>query len=177
MDLITSEAEGLRPLDGDLTSQVLVIKHTLLGGRYQQPRFQLFKARGGFGCNPSSLGRAVFGTHIASGDDGRYQRNAFVGIASRSLIDAALADARPVPDIDINEREYMLVAKDGCRGRGKTVEIARQRLERQTNSPVMMSLRLHPESIVLEYGFISYPDGAAPEEIRIKKGKEWTAVT
>jgi len=175
MDLIGSNSEGLAPLSGDLKDKVLVIDHTRLGARYQTPRFQLFKARGGFGCADNSLGRAIFGTYLATGEDGRLNRNDFVGIASRALIDAAMADLTPVPDLDLSEREFMLVAKDGCRGRGPTVEVARQRLERQTASPVFAAYRLHPESTVSSTGYISYPDGAPPQEVRIKKGKEWTA--
>lgn len=176
MELITTEAQGLLPLDGDLTGKVLVLDHKVLKARFQRPRFQLIKARGGFGCNPSSLGRAVFGTCIASGEEARYDRPHFIGIASRSLIDMALADTKPVGDIDLTAREYMLISKDGCRARGQTVQAARERLERMTNSPVFMSYRLHPESSISPIGYITYPDGAPPQEIRIRKGKEWTAI-
>lgn len=73
------------------------------------------------------------------------------------------------------ELEYMLVCKDGSRSRGPSLEIARQRIQRVTHSPVMMSLRIHPETTITSNGYIVYPDGYPPEEVAIRKGKEWTA--
>lgn len=69
--------------------------------------------------------------------------------------------------------EYLLVCKDGSRGRGPSLEIAHERVRRVTHSTVMMSLRIHPDTIVTGNGYIKYPDGYPPEEIDIKKGKEW----
>lgn len=73
------------------------------------------------------------------------------------------------------ELEYLLVCKDGSRGRGPSVEIARQRVQRVTHSPVMMSFRIHPGTTISGNGFLQYPDGYPPEPIDIRKGKEWTA--
>lgn len=80
--------------------------------------------------------------------------------------------ATPIREVEL---EFLLVCKDGSRARGPSLEIARQRIQRITHSPVMMSLRIHPDSIVTGNGYIKYPDGYPPEEIDIKKGKEWTA--
>jgi len=75
------------------------------------------------------------------------------------------------------ELEYLLVCKDGSRARGPSVEVARQRVQRITHSPVMMSFRVHPDTTITSNGYIQYPDGYPPEEVNIKKGKEWTATT
>jgi hypothetical protein len=73
------------------------------------------------------------------------------------------------------ELEYLLVCKDGSRARGPTLETTTQRIKRITNSPVMMSFLVHPDTKINSFGYIEYPDGYPPEEITYKKGKEWTA--
>lgn len=175
MKLITPGDRGLSPIEGDLTGRVLVIAHTHLKRRYQLPRFQLFKAHGGFGCKEGSLGSAVFGQYIADGEESRQRRNDFIGFADDELIKQALADTTPVEAIDLTKRVYLLVAKDGSMQIGDTVEQARQRLRLQTPAQVVGAFLAHPETTVTDMGFLAYPSGAVPQEIRIKKGKEWTA--
>ena len=85
MNLITSGTEGLRSLEGDLKNKRLVLAHNRLNRRYQMPRFQIFHATGGFGCQENSLGSAVFGIHIADGESARWNRNDFIGIADDDL--------------------------------------------------------------------------------------------
>lgn len=70
---------------------------------------------------------------------------------------------------------YLLVCKDGSRAMAPTVELARQRVQRMTKSPIMMSYRVHPDTSITTNGYIKYPDGYPPEDINIRKGKEWTA--
>lgn len=72
------------------------------------------------------------------------------------------------------DSHYLLVCKDGARAMAPTVELARQRVQRMTNSPVMMSYRIHPDTTITTNGYIKYPDGYPPEDINIRKGKEWT---
>ena len=175
MKLITQGDEGLAPLSGDITGQVVVISHTRLNKRYQSPRFQLFKATGGFGCKENSLGSAVFGHYLADGDDDRRERRELIGIASDELIGRALEDTTPVLDLDVTARVYLLIAKDGTYEIGDTVEQARQRLLRLTDATVTEAWHVHPESKISDIGFITYPPGAPPLAVRIKKGKEWTA--
>lgn len=73
------------------------------------------------------------------------------------------------------ELHYLLVCKDGSRAIAQSVELARQRVQRMTNSPVMLAFRCHPSTTVTTNGYIKYPDGYPPIDIDIKKGKEWTA--
>lgn len=173
--LITKGHRWLRPLVGDLKGEVVVLNHLKLPARQQMPRFQLVSARGGFGCEDGSMGRKVFGSHLADGGDCTYYRSSFVGIATPELIALAMADTTPVKAIDLSLREYLLIAKDGSTERGQTVEQARQRLRLISSACVVAAYEVHPESWVTELGFISYPDGAPPVEVRIRKGKEWTA--
>lgn len=174
MNLITSRDDGVRPLDGDLTDKVLVINHLRLGRPYQLPRFQLFKATGGFGCKPNTLGQAVFGYHLADMESARWNRSDFIGVPSDELITAAMADARPVAAIDLSARVYMVIAKDGSRAVGETPTEAMTRLRRITASALLNAYHAHPESSITDLGHITYPSGASPVEVKLKKrGKVW----
>lgn len=163
----------LLPLDGDITLKVVVLKHQLLPKRYQYPRYQLIKAKFGFGLR-STRGK-VFGVCIGDGGDVTCRRSDFIGIASEALIELAMADPRSPEPIDLSLREYMLIATDGTTERGDTVEQARQRIKLLTNSKVNLCYWLHPESTMNDLGFISYPQGAPPEQVKLIKGKQWTA--
>lgn len=174
MHLITCTDERLRPLVGDLKGQVLVLDWAYLKRRYQMPRFQLIQATGGFGCSEESPGK-IFGRSICDGEEGTYRRNQFIGIATEELIMAGMADTTPVQNIDLNLREYLLIARDGSTERGHTIEQARQRLGRITSAAITGAYEVHPESYVNDLGYISYPDGAPPVEVKIRKGKVWTA--
>lgn len=174
MNLVEPGHGGLLPLVGNISGKVVVLDWKVLNGRFQLPRFQLIKANGGFGCNEDSQGK-IFGVCIADSEDVELRRKHLIGIATDELISEAMADTRPVEQIDLELREYMLVAKDGSNARGQTIEQARQRLKRYTDAAVVVAYELHPESVLNEFGYISYPQGAPPVEMKIKKGKEWTA--
>lgn len=174
MQLIESTDERLRPLVGNVKGQVLVLDWRRLKRRFQMPRFQLIKATGGFGCEEGSTGK-VFGTSVCDGEDGVYRRNNFIGMATPSLIRAAMADTTPVQGIDLGLREYLLVARDGSTERGTTIEQARHRLRLISGAAITGAYEVHPESYMTDFGFISYPEGAPPAEVKIKRGKVWTA--
>lgn len=179
MQLITEGSQGLRPLSEKLTNQVVVINHTSLDRSNQTPRFQLFKVTGGLGASSGRLGQSIFGIHIADGRDGTYKRNDLIGEAQKSLIDRAMQDDdAPVRTHAIGDRVFMLVAKDGNRTRGDTPTHAMERLRRVTQSPVLMAYRCHPNTVVLPTGYLTYPEGAPPELVMLKKqGEEWMAIS
>ena len=174
MNCIVAGDEGLRPLVGFLKNHRLVLRHTALNRRYQSPRFQIFHATGGLGCLESGLTDVVYGIHIADGESAHWDRNDFIGIATDDLVNQALEDTKPVENIDLNKRVYFMVAKDGSVETGETVNQARQRLGRITSSAVAITYHAHPESIITELGFISWPKGAEPVEVKIKsRGGIW----
>lgn len=175
MNLINPGHEGLTPLVGDITNKVVVLDWHKLNRRYQMPRFQLIKAKGGFGCREAVLGSKVFGICVADGEDVTTRREHLIGIATDDLIVQAMADSSPVKPIDLSLREYMVVAKDGTSARGHSIEEARHNLKLHTNANVSGAYEVHPESYINDLGFISYPEGAPPAEVRIRKGKIWTA--
>lgn len=174
MQLIESTDERLRPLVGNVKGHVLVLDWRLLRRRFQMPRFQLIKATGGFGCEEGSSGK-VFGASICDGEDGAYRRKDFIGLASIPLIEAAMSDTTPVQGIDLSLREYLLVARDGSTERGQSIEQARQRLRLISSAAITVAYEVHPESYMTDFGFISYPEGAPPTEVKIRRGKVWTA--
>lgn len=177
MNLITADDKGLLPLVGDITGRVIVLKHSRLHRRYQLPRFQLFKATGGFGCEPDKLGTSVFGLFLADEEDASFRRSDFIGVASPDLIAKAMSDTTPVKDIDLDEKVYLLIAKDGSHEVGETLDQARDRLKMVTKSPVKDAYRIHPETIITPFGLMSYPKGAEPTVVRIKKGVTWTDIS
>jgi len=73
------------------TNQVVVIspKHMVENWKpqYQSCNFQLFYADGGFGCNPESMGNAVFGTFLADGERERMERYHLIGILKPELVE------------------------------------------------------------------------------------------
>ena len=174
MNLIVSGDEGLTPLVGHLKNKRLVLRHTKLNRRYQSPRFQIFHATGGFGCQENSFGATVYGIHIADGESTQWNRDDFIGIATDALVNRALEDTKPVENIDLDQRSYFLVARDGSVETGDTIEQARQRLRRITSAKVRVAYHAHPESVITDLGYISWPKGAEPVEVRIKsRGGIW----
>lgn len=165
MKLITATSEGVVPLAGDITGKVCVINHHRLTRRYQLPRFQLFMAKGGFGCQENSLGSAVFGKYVADQIEDRRERRDFIGIATDELIERAMADASPVQPIDLSLRRYMVVAKDGNYEWGDSLKQAMERLKLITSAKVTASYLVHPETRINSMGYFTYPEGAPPTEI------------
>ena len=175
MNLIVQGDEGVSPLLDDITDQVVILRHTFLNRRFQMPRFQVVKARGGFGCLAKNPTSKVFASSVTDNEDVTCTRRDLIGMCSPELLMLAMADTTPALGIDLSLREYMLVAADGNDARGDTVEDARQRLMRITRSKITTLFELHPESVYIGPGMISYPEGATPVEIPIRKGQEWTA--
>lgn len=176
MKLIDYGHDGVTPIvSHNLMGKFVVVNWRKLDRRFQQPRFQIFKPTGGTGCITSMQGGKVFGRHVFDGGDGEFKRDDFLGLASEALIRAAMADTTPTVPIDLSLREYMIRARDGSEERGKTIEEARRRLSYITSSKVTEAWELHPDSYINPFGLIVYPEGAPPTQVKIKKGKEWTA--
>lgn len=62
-------------------NRLLILDPKMLRSEFQKPYFQYFYAVGGFGCKPESLGRKVYGSFLADGEEGQFFRNDFLGIA------------------------------------------------------------------------------------------------
>lgn len=46
---------------------------------FKRAKFQLWRATGGFGCEPGLVGRAVFATCLSDGENARWDRGEFIG--------------------------------------------------------------------------------------------------
>lgn len=60
--------------------QILVLSPDVLREDYRKPEFQLWKATGGFGCDPNSSGRAVYAECLYDEETHRWNRSDFIGI-------------------------------------------------------------------------------------------------
>lgn len=69
----------------DYAGKILVLPVKSFSADYQQPHYQLFRAEGGFGCSPETMGTAVFGKFLFDGEDCRYRRNDFIGVLKPEL--------------------------------------------------------------------------------------------
>ena len=80
--------------EGDYTScsnvgfagKYMVLNPECLKGEYREAKYQLFFANGGFGCDPTKMGRAVFGYFVADGEYCRWDRDAFIGVATDEAV-------------------------------------------------------------------------------------------
>lgn len=71
--------------DENWEGKLVIIKEDYFKEEYRNGLNQLFMARGGFGCNPASMGRAVFG-NFYDGESCRVNRENIYGIASEDAI-------------------------------------------------------------------------------------------
>ena len=65
----------------DYTNKLLILRPEILKDESRKPALQYFYAEDGFGCDPSKLGRKVFGTFLADGERTHFGRGDFIGIA------------------------------------------------------------------------------------------------
>jgi len=73
---------------GNYAGKILILKDTALNEASRTPENQLFLAEYGNGCNPSAIGRSVFGRFLIDGEKAAFDRSDFIGIP----------DDRCVPD-------------------------------------------------------------------------------
>ena len=66
----------------DLTDKVLVLKKSAMSPQYQDLRYRLFRAEGGFGCAPYTMGTAVMGTFLSDGEEARMEGYDFDRVAT-----------------------------------------------------------------------------------------------
>ena len=66
--------------------KLLIIKPQVLEPPFRQKEAQYFFAQNGFGCDPDSLGTAVFGHFLANGQNARLSRSDFIGIADKTQL-------------------------------------------------------------------------------------------
>jgi hypothetical protein len=79
MDTKMNEIKS-NPITGvDLEGKVIVMKAGVLSKKYDTIGNRLHKATGGFGCNPTATGQAVFTKCLLDGEESRWERYDFEG--------------------------------------------------------------------------------------------------
>ena len=66
--------------DQDYTGKVLILRPDRLKDECWSPQNQLWYGEGGFGCSPTSSGRAVYATCLGDGEKTRWNRADFMGV-------------------------------------------------------------------------------------------------
>jgi hypothetical protein len=85
---ITLQTNGVEKIQDnmDLQDKVLVLDYRHLSDEYQHPKYQLWKAKDGFGLRPFLYSKGIVATCLADEEDGRFQRDHFIGVASQELV-------------------------------------------------------------------------------------------
>lgn len=77
-----------RSLDS-IEGMVMILKLEFFKEEYREAKYQLVKARGGFGCHADKMGNAIFVKELLpNGESYRVERcdNPFIGIATEEAI-------------------------------------------------------------------------------------------
>lgn len=72
--------------DQDFTGKVLVLSLDSLKESCWDPRNMLWLGEGGFGCSPTSSGRAVYATCLGDGEKTRWNRSDFMGVLNEQFL-------------------------------------------------------------------------------------------
>jgi|SRR5690554_1088628 len=78
-------------LEGNFENQIVVISPNHVKNvwfeQYHKPEFQLFLAKGGFGCDPDKMGTTVYGRVLEDGEVCRFERGQISGILKPELVE------------------------------------------------------------------------------------------
>lgn len=80
--------------DEKIVDTHVIVRLGRLGPAYQKPVWQVFFAKGGFGCTPGAMslgGGTVFGRYVHDDSEGSIKRNDIERLATQDEIDAAKA--------------------------------------------------------------------------------------
>jgi len=80
--------------DKDYTNKILVLNPTVLAPWAKDPVNQLWYAKNGFGLAPNARGRAVYATCLYDGEEARWDRMDFMGIADPDRLPAWAGEHR-----------------------------------------------------------------------------------
>lgn len=70
----------------DFTDKVLLLSPDVLREDYWSLRNQLWLGESGFGCSPTSSGRAVYATCLGDGEKARWNRTDFIGVLKEEFL-------------------------------------------------------------------------------------------
>lgn len=70
--------EEIGPLPNNYAGHILIMRPSILKDEFRKREFLVWKATGGFGCDPNKIGRAVFAVCVGDGEHARWDRGNFV---------------------------------------------------------------------------------------------------
>jgi hypothetical protein len=71
------KSEEIGTLPGDYVGHLLILDPNLLKPEFRTRKNMVWRAQGGFGCDPTKMGRAVFATCVSDGEQARWDRGSF----------------------------------------------------------------------------------------------------
>ena len=80
LGLLTSKHCLSQPEHQNYEGQVIVVNPSYFAEDYLKAENQLWLATGGFGCDPSKMGNAIYATCIADGEKARWERYQVLGV-------------------------------------------------------------------------------------------------
>jgi hypothetical protein len=87
------------------TGQLLILKESMLGPWALEPENQLWIACHGFGTSPTASGRAVYVKNLIDGEQARFNRQDFYGIAMINRLPEWAREALKTHEQNSNERD------------------------------------------------------------------------
>lgn len=72
--------------EANYEDRLIVLKPSSLKDEYKSPEYQLFFARGGFGCDPALRGTAVSGHFLKDDEYAQFHRSDFIGVIKDECI-------------------------------------------------------------------------------------------
>lgn len=72
--------------EANYEDRLIVLKPSSLKDEYKSPEYQLFFARGGFGCDPNLRGTVVSGHFLKDDEYAQFRRSDFIGVIKNECI-------------------------------------------------------------------------------------------
>lgn len=169
MPIIANDDPRLIPTEGQrLEGKLIIIKADKINKRYRAARFQLYKATGGFGCNPGAMGKKIYADCIADGEeDIHWERYDVAGIANDDLVAECNADTSEAVRINPDDRCFMAVIA-GQWATGKTVAEALAGVKKRKLGKGVCVWHVHPETRIHDLGGFYYPKEVAYKPVLIE---------
>lgn len=163
ISLIVPGTPGLLPLVDfkNVSGMNLVLRAENLKARMRFAKNQILLNVGGNGCHVEKMGRGVFGKHL-DGEEAKWDRSAFIGVASDELVERARLDPSTELPIDLALRDYMAIVPNEY-AHGATIKEALKRVGKRALGKGVVVYKCHPEARVNDMGYLEYPKGTTAE--------------
>ena len=108
-DLFTQEDCLQTGYDMPISGRVILLRPSSLHGEHRNAKHQLYYCTGGNGSNSNPIGRSVFTSCLANGEQVRWNRSDVLGIAKPEILSdharLQLSQIRPADALDLKSHE------------------------------------------------------------------------